>query len=122
MSIEMGSVDRTAPSAMVGNATSSSAAARSHETAASDPVTVDTIPASPPPEVHAAMSVAATAYEKLKLSGTELHFRIDTPSGKVVVEVHDIHGNLLFTVPPSSALKAAAGEELDSHTNPNSPS
>jgi uncharacterized FlaG/YvyC family protein len=77
-----------------------------------DPVTVDTIPASPPPEVHDAMGVAAKAYQDLKDGGSELRFKVDEPSGKLVIEVHDTHGNLLFTLPPHKVLDIAAGGSL----------
>ncbi len=81
--------------------------------APSDPVKVDAIPSAPPPEVHAAMAVAANAYHKLAASGRELSFRVDDRSGKLTVEVHDVHGNVLFTVPASKALDVAAGGSLD---------
>ncbi len=74
-----------------------------------DPVRVDTIPSTPPPEVQDAIGVAAQAYEKLAAGGRQLHFRVDEASGRVVVEVHDAHGNPLSTVPPSKALDVAAG-------------
>jgi hypothetical protein len=81
-------------------------------TQAAAPVTVDTIPASPPPEVHDAMGVAAKAYQDLKDDGSELRFKVDEPSGKLVIEVHDTHGNLLFTLPPHKVLDIAAGGSL----------
>ena len=79
---------------------------------AADTVTVDTIPASPPPEVQAAMGVAAQAYDSLQASGKGLHFKVDEATGKLTVEVHDVHGNLLFQVPASTALDVAAGGSL----------
>ena len=41
---------------------------------ATDTATVDTIPASPPPEVRDAIGVADQAYHDLKASGSELRF------------------------------------------------
>ena len=81
--------------------------------AGSEAVTVDTIPASPPPEVHEAMGVAAQSYDKLQEQGRELRFKVNEGTGKLVVEVHDLHGNLLFQVPASKALDVAAGGGLD---------
>jgi hypothetical protein len=79
---------------------------------AADTVTVDTIPASPPPEVHVVMGVAARAYENLKATGSELRFKVNEATGKLTVEVHDVHGNLLFTVPASTVLDVAEGKPL----------
>lgn len=82
-------------------------------TPATSSVTVDAIPASPPPEVHTAMAVAADAYDKLQAAGREMRFKVDEATGKLRVEVHDVHGNLLFSVPASTALEVAAGGSLD---------
>ena len=81
--------------------------------AAQDSVTVDTIPSSPPPEVHEAMGVAAQAYDKLQAQGQEMRFKVNPGTGKLVVEVHDLHGTLLFQVPASKALDVASGGSLD---------
>ncbi len=81
--------------------------------AADDSVKVDAIPSSPPPEVQAAMGVAADAYEKLKATGRQLSFQIDDATGKLHIEVHDLRGKVLFTVPPSKALDVASGGSLD---------
>jgi hypothetical protein len=79
----------------------------------SDSVKVDTIPSTPPPEVYEAMGQAAQSYDKLAATGRELRFRVEPASGRLVVEVHDRHGNLLFAVPPSKALDVAGGGSLD---------
>jgi flagellar protein FlaG len=80
---------------------------------ASESVTVDTIPATPPPEVHDAMGVAAQAYERLASQDRQLRFMIDEKTGHFEVQVHDLDGNLLFTVPPSKALDVASGGALE---------
>ncbi len=72
-------------------------------------VSVDTIPAGPPPEVHAAIAVAAQAHERLAAAGQSLSFRVNDNTGKLTIEIHDLEGNVLFTVPPSRALEIAAG-------------
>jgi uncharacterized FlaG/YvyC family protein len=59
------------------------------------------------------MGVASQAYDKLHASGRGLHFKVDDATGKLIVEVHDLHGNLLFTVPASKALDFAGGGSLD---------
>jgi len=81
--------------------------------AAQDSVTVDTIPSSPPPEVHEAMGVAAQAYDNLQAQGRQMRFKVNEGTGKLVVEVHDLHGKLLFQVPASKALDVASGGSLD---------
>lgn len=113
MSFDIGSVGRTPATAPAGR-TRASAPAPVQAAPAADTVTVDMIPASPPPEVHEAMGVAAQAYENLKASGSELRFKVDEASGKLTVEVHDTHGNLLFTVPASTVLDVAGGQPLSS--------
>ena len=113
MSFDIGSVGRTpAPTATRTSGTSAPAAAQG--TQATDPVTVDTIPASPPPEVHDAMGVANDAYQSLQAQGAELRFKVNEATGKLSVEVHDTHGNLLFTVPSSTVLDVASGQPLPS--------
>jgi flagellar protein FlaG len=78
-----------------------------------DSVTVDTFPSSPPAEVHDAMGVAAAAYEKLQSQDRELSFQVDDRTGRVKIAVHDLRGEVLFTVPPSKALDIASGGSLD---------
>jgi hypothetical protein len=112
MSFDIGSVGRTpAPATAQGSRTSTpaSAAAAAQN---SDTVTVDTIPASPPSEVHDAMGVANQAYHDLKAQGAEMRFKVNEATGKLTVEIHDVHGNLLFTVPASTALDVASGQPL----------
>ena len=114
MSFDIGSVGRT-PASVPTQSARSSAPAPAQAAHNADTVTVDTIPVSPPPEVHEAMAVANQAYHNLKASGTELRFKINEATGKLSVEVHDVHGNLLFTVPASTALDVASGQPLPSN-------
>jgi hypothetical protein len=113
MSFDIGSVGRT-PAAAPSQRARSSAPAPAQAAHAGDTVTVDTIPSSPPPEVHEAIGVAAQAYENLKANGSELRFKVNEATGKLTVEVHDTHGNLMFTVPASTVLDVAAGQPLSS--------
>jgi putative hemolysin len=114
MSFDIGSVGRT-PAPASTQKTRSAAAQPAQAAQIGDTVTVDTIPASPPQEVQDAMGVANQAYHNLQASGSELRFKVDESSGKVSVEVHDVHGNLLFTVPASTALDVASGQPLPSN-------
>ncbi|HYZ81660.1 MAG TPA: hypothetical protein VE571_10345 [Solirubrobacteraceae bacterium] len=112
MSFDIAPIGRTPGTAPAG-AEKTQSTAPSHAVQASDSVTVDTIPASPPPEVHEAMGVAAEAYDRLQDEGRQMRFKINEGTGKLVVEVHDLHGNLLFSVPSSKALEVASGGSLD---------
>jgi hypothetical protein len=114
MSFDIGSVGRTPATASTQTARSS-ASGSAQTTQSGDTVTVDTIPASPPQEVQDAMGVANQAYHDLQANGTELRFKVNEATGKLSVEVHDVHGNLLFTVPSSTALDVASGQALPSN-------
>ncbi len=113
MSYDIGSVGRT-PAPAPSQTARSSAPAPAQAAHAVDTVTVDTIPASPPPEVQDAIGVANQAYHNLRADGSELRFKINESTGKLSVEVHDVHGNLMFTVPASTVLDVASGQPLSS--------
>lgn len=115
MSYDIGSVGRT-PAPVPSQKARSSAPAPAQAAHETDTVTVDTIPASPPPEVQDAMGVANQAYHNLQAQGSELRFKVNESTGKLSVEVHDTKGNLLFTVPGSTALDVASGQPLSSPT------
>ena len=111
MSFDIGSVGRT-PATAPSQAARSSAPAPVQAAHVADTVSVDTIPATPPPEVQDAIGVANQAYHNLRAEGNELRFKINESTGKLTVEVHDVHGNLMFTVPGSTALDVASGQPL----------
>jgi hypothetical protein len=67
------------------------------------------LPASPPPEVLDAVGAAAARAAELRAANRELHFRKDEHSGRVIVEVRDLEGNVIRTIPPSKALDVMAG-------------
>ena len=113
MSFDIGSVGRM-PASSPTQSARTSAPAPTQAAHSADTVTIDTIPASPPPEVHEAMGVAHEAYHNLKANGTELRFKINEATGKLSVEVHDVHGNVMFTVPSSTVLDVASGQPLPS--------
>ena len=116
MSFDIGSVGRT-PATAPAQTARSSAPAPTQASPAADTVTVDTIPASPPPEVQNAIGVANQAYHNLKSEGSEMRFKINEATGKLTVEVHDVHGNLMFTVPASTVLDVASGQPLSRPSN-----
>ena len=85
-------------------------AAASTEPAAA--VTVDTLPASPPDSVLEEMSAASRVADTLHAQGRELHFQA-VGDGRVVVQVRDLDGNVIRTIPAGKALDVAAGAPLD---------
>ena len=74
-------------------------------------VNVSTLPASPPPAVLEDMHAAARVFEELRSQKRELHFET-TDNGRVVVQVRDLDGNVIRTIPPAKALDVAMGEPL----------
>jgi len=114
MSFDIGSVGGT-PAAAAAQGSHRPTAAPSSSVQSADTVTVDTIPASPPDEVLDAIGVANQAYHNLQASGSEMRFKVNEATGKLSVEVHDVHGNLMFTVPASTALDVASGGSLPSN-------
>ncbi len=75
-------------------------------------VTVDTLPASPPDSVLEEMSAASRVANQLYEQARELHFQ-PVGDGRVMVQVRDLDGNVLRTIPPGKALDVAAGGPLD---------
>jgi flagellar protein FlaG len=73
----------------------------------------DTLPSSPPAEVLQQLEAAGQRYQELRSQKRELHFRHDDMANRVVVEVRDLDGNVLRTVPPSKALDIIAGGPLN---------
>jgi len=78
-------------------------------------VSTGDIPASPPPEVLEAMDAAGRVARELHATGRELRFvpPQDGGDGRVRVEVRDLDGNVLRTIPPSELLDVATGAPVD---------
>ncbi len=64
------------------------------------------IPEEVPPEVLAQVTAAARCAEMMARNNRELHFRPDEHSNRIIIEVRDMAGNVLRTIPPSKALAA----------------
>ena len=75
-------------------------------------VTVDTLPASPPDSVLEEMFAASRVANTLHEQGRELHFE-PTGNGRVVVQVRDLDGNVIRTIPAGKALDVAAGAPIE---------
>jgi hypothetical protein len=67
------------------------------------------IPALPPREVLDAVEVAAARVDQMRLENRELHFSMDKETNRVIVEVRDLDGNVIRTIPPSKALDVMSG-------------
>lgn len=74
---------------------------------------VDAVPSRPPAEVLQEMEAASRRYDELRAQKRELRFSHDPHGNRVVVEVRDLEGNVLRTIPPSKALEVIAGGPLD---------
>jgi len=72
-------------------------------------VRADVIPASPPPEVADEVGAAALRVDQLRDADRELHFEKDARSGRIVVQVRDLDGTVVRTIPPSEALDIMSG-------------
>jgi hypothetical protein len=77
---------------------------------------VDTVelsmPASPPDEVLDAIGAAADRAQELAGNNRELHFEMDKESKRVIIQVRDLDGNVIRTIPPKHALDVMSGGEL----------
>jgi hypothetical protein len=67
----------------------------------------------PPPELLDQMAAADEINQQLRESGRELRFSIAEPAAGVKVELHDLDGNALRTVPVAEALEIAAGKPVE---------
>jgi hypothetical protein len=74
--------------------------------------TADDIPATPPPDVLREVEAAGRRAEELWNVRRELHFDFDDDSGRVVVEVRDLEGRVMRTIPPSDALDIVSGRGI----------
>ncbi len=72
-----------------------------------EPVTVDMIPAAPPPEVIAAIMTASQSYDSLAASGHQVHFATDPQTGSVSIQL--VGPSTSTTISPSKALDLASG-------------
>jgi len=90
-------------------------APRADASARADAATLSSgeIPASPPPEVLAACDAAGRVARELHAQGRELRFVPGEGGDPLRIEVRDLDGNVLHTIPPSRLLDVATGAPLD---------
>jgi hypothetical protein len=75
-------------------------------------VAVISLPPSPPPEVLDEVAAARDRAAELAANNRELHFSVDDESNRVIVQVRDLAGNVIRTIPPSEALAVMSGEPV----------
>jgi flagellar protein FlaG len=75
-------------------------------------VAVISLPPSPPPEVMDEVAAARDRAAELAANNRELHFSTDQSTGRVIVQVRDLQGNVIRTIPPSHALHVMSGGAL----------
>lgn len=73
---------------------------------------VGDVPPAPTPEARELVAKAAEVVEQMRKNNRELHFSRDEDSGRVVIQVRDLDGKVLKTIPPSDALAIMSGDEL----------
>lgn len=90
-------------------------AARAHGGPAGAPgadTLLDAIPPAPTAEARQMVNRAAEVVDDLYKNNRELHFSVDKSSNRVVIEVRDLDGHVLKTIPPSKALDVMSGAAL----------
>jgi FlaG protein len=100
------------PLAGVGATAAAAASDRGTAGAAGADTVIDSIPPAPTPEAREMVNRAAQVVDDLYKSNRELHFSIDKSTNRVVIEVRDLDGNVLKTIPPAKALDVMSGAEL----------
>ena len=70
------------------------------------------VPPAPTEEVRRQVDRAAEIAAQLHENNRELHFSKDEATGRVVIQVRDLDGNVLKTIPPSRALDVMSGAAL----------
>jgi len=70
------------------------------------------VPPAPTAEAREMVDKAAERVQALHKQNRELHFTRDEASNRVVIEVRDLDGNVIKTIPPAKALDIMSGAEL----------
>ena len=85
--------------------------ARQHTTGVDESGTiVGDVPPAPTPEARELVAHAAEVVQKLHENNRELHFSKDHESGRMIIEVRDLDGKVLKTIPPKDALDFLTGD------------
>ena len=71
---------------------------------------VGDVPPAPTPEARELVAKAAEVVQKMHENNRELHFTKDETTNRVIIQVRDLDGNVLKTIPPKSALDFLTGD------------
>ncbi len=77
-----------------------------------DTAEIGVIPETPPPDAMREVDRAAARAEELWRDQRELHFAMDEESNRVIVQVRDLEGRVIRTIPPSEALDVLSGKPI----------
>jgi uncharacterized FlaG/YvyC family protein len=84
----------------------------SFELPRTDTTEIGDVPATPPPDALREVDRAAQRADELWRDQRELHFEMDEDSNRVIVQVRDLDGRVIRTIPPSEALDVLSGKQL----------
>ena len=73
---------------------------------------VGEVPPAPTVEAREMVDRAADRVLELQADDRELHFSREEGTNRVIIEVRDLDGNVIKTIPPSKALDIMSGAEL----------
>lgn len=71
------------------------------------PVSLDTLPSTPPPDVVAQIQTAGANYESLRAQGYEVQYSYDEQARKTTVQLLDSSGTVVKTLSPAEAVELA---------------
>ena len=71
---------------------------------------VGDVPPAPPADVRAQVDRAAQIAQDMADRNRELHFMKDQETGRLIIQVRDLNGKVIRTIPPSHALAVMSGE------------
>jgi flagellar protein FlaG len=114
MDLRIGHLNFTPPPAPVKQKTAENppVAGFSLSQAREDKAEIGGIPAVPPEDALREVDRAAARADELWRDKRELHFAMDEDSGRVIVQVRDLDGRVIRTIPPSEALDVLSGRPL----------
>ena len=108
MDLRIGHLNFSAPPAPV-KKTAAGAASAEFSLQREDKAVIGGIPAAPPVDALREVDRAAARADELWHDKRELHFEMDDKSGRVIVQVRDLDGRVIRTIPPSEALDILSG-------------
>jgi FlaG protein len=111
MDLRIGHLNFTPPAAPARKDAGSQASSQ-FTLARADRADIGGIPAEPPPDALREVDRAAARADELWQDKRELHFEMDEDSGRVIVQVRDLDGRVIRTIPPSEALDVLSGRPL----------